>query len=516
MVASTPTVTSSLSGPVTPSNVAALGLHGRHLNEVTVSTVAELTAAVGNSAPSLKRDVNHARWPCMGLRGRTRVESRGLFHCTLLRVDKLALSNLTCSMVYVVKEFTLMTRWGAQYMPCLPGNHTHCSGSSIIHGCNGKEVENEECPGNRSPEDEAVACDYAVSVIASGEYSRRELYLFLLTFARFEPKRALYLLADDPIRRWVASGPAGLEAMRPPRHILFPKLCPGSPVCDGLDPVALKAATREHILFQKMVPMEIALRDGHRGVLALDSDVILFAPLPAMGPEELGLMPCNCHFKRIEMSFGRYSSGMVFTRRLEVLQAWEKGYKRSRYFEQAALDTLNADFRFFLLGPSHNVNFQQTEFEMARYADQKHGAPFTRSEMYKVGKFALHYPSEEALKAQANSTVLWQVWPHASIVRLRSLHVHLITNRSWWWNFINLSFYILHRSEVRDDMCLAYPEFCTEERRALMQNTNAQVVKLRTGEHISTLFPKVVHHNPGQGYSQIYGKRSLTISGLYR
>ena len=43
-------VTSSPSGPITPSDVVPLVLHGRHLNEVTVSTVAELTAAVSNSA----------------------------------------------------------------------------------------------------------------------------------------------------------------------------------------------------------------------------------------------------------------------------------------------------------------------------------------------------------------------------------------------------------------------------------------------------------------------------------
>ena len=35
---------------ITPSDVAPLVLHGRHLNEVSVSTVADLTAAVGNSA----------------------------------------------------------------------------------------------------------------------------------------------------------------------------------------------------------------------------------------------------------------------------------------------------------------------------------------------------------------------------------------------------------------------------------------------------------------------------------
>ena len=41
-------VTSSLSGLITPSNVAPLVLHGRHLNEVSVSTVAELIAAVSD------------------------------------------------------------------------------------------------------------------------------------------------------------------------------------------------------------------------------------------------------------------------------------------------------------------------------------------------------------------------------------------------------------------------------------------------------------------------------------
>ena len=35
---------------ITPSDVAPLVLHGRRLNEVLVSTVADLTAAVGNSA----------------------------------------------------------------------------------------------------------------------------------------------------------------------------------------------------------------------------------------------------------------------------------------------------------------------------------------------------------------------------------------------------------------------------------------------------------------------------------
>ena len=298
------------------------------------------------------------------------------------------------------------------------------------------------------------SCDYLF---------RQELYLFLLTFVRFEASRPLYLLADEPTSHWLGSSPQGLDHLRPPRILPFPTLCPdaGTAVCDG--PLAArKKKQREFIVLQRMVPMEVALREGHRGVLALDSDYILLQPLPAMGPQELGLIPSNAHFNRIDRTFGRYSGGVVFARRPEVLAAWREEYAASRYFDQAALEPLELEFQYFLIGPSNNVNFQHTERRSASHGGTRirAGGVYT----FDVGRFSIRYPTSSAERLQRNGTVMWQPWSAAPIVPLRSLHVHLLErNRSWWFRFINQSLHVLRRSTVRGELCLAYAELCHEQ-----------------------------------------------------
>ena len=306
------------------------------------------------------------------------------------------------------------------------------------------------------------SCDYLY---------RQELYLFLLTFARFEASRPLYLLADEPTSHWLGSSPQGLDHLRPPHILPFPTLCPdaGTAVCDG-PLAALKKKQRAFIVLQRMVPMEVALREGHRGVLALDSDYILLQPLPAMGPQELGLMPSNAHFKRMDRAFGRYSGGLVFARRPEVLAAWREEYANSRYFDQAALEPLELEFQYFLIGPSNNINFQHTEQRSAR-----HG--------HDVGRFSIRYPTRSAERLQRNGTVMWQAWSAAPIVPLRSLHVHLLErNRSWWLRFVNQTLHILRRSTVRDEFCLAYPELCHEY--STRQNEAGCLPKCVTNSHM--------------------------------
>ena len=216
--------------------------------------------------------------------------------------------------------------------------------------------------------------------------------------------------------------------------------------------------------------MEVALREGHRGVLALDSDYILLQPLPAMGPQELGLMPSNAHFKWMDRAFGRYSGGLVFARRPEVLAAWREEYANSRYFDQAALEPLELEFQYFLIGPSNNINFQHTEQRSAR-----HG--------HDVGRFSIRYPTRSAERLQRNGTVMWQAWSAAPIVPLRSLHVHLLErNRSWWLRFVNQTLHILRRSTVRDEFCLAYPELCHEH--STRQNEAGCLPKCVTNSHM--------------------------------
>ena len=171
-------------------------------------------------------------------------------------------------------------------------------------------------------------------------------------------------------------------------------------------------------------------------------------------------MPSNAHFKRIERTFGRYSSGVVFARRPEVLAAWREEYATSRYFDQAALEPLELEFQYFLIGPSNNVNFQHTEQRSASHVMLRSGGVYT----WDVGRFSIRYPTRSAERLQRNGTVMWHAWSAAPIVPLRSLHVHLLErNRTWWIPFINQALYVLRRSTVRDDVCLAYPELCHEQ-----------------------------------------------------
>ena len=78
-----------------------------------------------------------------------------------------------CTDFYGVKQFTEATKDAPMYWRCVPGNGSHCVESPWFT-CNGKRLDDEDCSSaNRSPAEHATACDYAVSVIASGEPSRR-------------------------------------------------------------------------------------------------------------------------------------------------------------------------------------------------------------------------------------------------------------------------------------------------------------------------------------------------------
>ena len=118
-------------------------------------------------------------WPCQGLRNLTRLEMNPggdiskrceqLSVATLLQKSKMG----ACTDFYGVKQFTEASKDAPMYWRCVPGNGSHCVGSPWFT-CNGKRLDDEDCPSaNRSLAGHTTACDYAVSVIASGEPTRR-------------------------------------------------------------------------------------------------------------------------------------------------------------------------------------------------------------------------------------------------------------------------------------------------------------------------------------------------------
>ena len=130
------------------------------------------------SLPVLDRP-GSKHWPCQGLRNLTRLEMNTGGE-TSSRCEQLSVTTLlqksksrVCSDFYGVKQFTEASKDAPMYWRCIPGNNGHCVGSPLFT-CDGKRLDDEDCPSAiRSPAGHTTACDYAVSVIASGEPTRR-------------------------------------------------------------------------------------------------------------------------------------------------------------------------------------------------------------------------------------------------------------------------------------------------------------------------------------------------------
>ncbi|KAH8077524.1 voltage-gated potassium channel [Aureococcus anophagefferens] len=140
-------------------------------------------------------------------------------------------------------------------------------------------------PGGAAP-----GCAFAVATMASAP-SLPELELFVRTLARFDGSRPLYVAVDAAAGAWL-------------RAQTF------------MAAVALG--------LEKTTVMEAALDAGHAGVLLRAAGVIWLSPLPAMGPEALGVSRCLCS-KHTERRYGRYNGGMVFARNASVLDVWRRG-----------------------------------------------------------------------------------------------------------------------------------------------------------------------------------------------
>lgn len=79
-----------------------------------------------------------------------------------------------------------------------------------------------------------------------------------------------------------------------------------------------------------------------RGVLFCDADLLWLGPLPQIAEgSQLVLSPHMIH-KHDEEKYGRFNAGLLWTNSEEVIGAWEEACKTSHFFEQAALEQLEA------------------------------------------------------------------------------------------------------------------------------------------------------------------------------
>jgi len=97
-----------------------------------------------------------------------------------------------------------------------------------------------------------------------------------------------------------------------------------------------------------------------QGVLFCDADICWLGPIPSiLSGKTLGLSPHMIHEKD-EALYGMYNAGFFWTNQSQFSSAWKMACKTSRFFEQAALETLfdfTPEEECFTFGPEVNYGW---------------------------------------------------------------------------------------------------------------------------------------------------------------
>jgi hypothetical protein len=160
---------------------------------------------------------------------------------------------------------------------------------------------------------------------------------------------------------------------------------------------------------EKAYVMEAALVENLDTVY-VDADMLLTSPVvvPTAQDIQLGVSP---HYMKPEAGtkWGVYNGGMLWTNQYSVGQAWVKATKKSRYFDQAAIEDLVNEYVTFEFGEEANLGWWRP--------------------MHGVGgmpEFIKHvYLNKEGLLAYKNRTV-------------SSIHAHFISKHCCSRTFVNL------------------------------------------------------------------------------
>lgn len=162
------------------------------------------------------------------------------------------------------------------------------------------------------------------------------------------------------------------------------------------------AGMYKEFLMEKAAIMEIALTH-HNDTILLDADFVLLEPvyIPAGRGYQLGVSP---HFipATEATKYGVYNAGMLWSNQYSIGKAWRATTKTSRYFEQAAIEDLIKEYRYFEFGPEHNLGYWRAVHDV------------DAGRFYKGLKLDLH-----TQKVTLNNQ------------RVASVHSHILTKYPW-------------------------------------------------------------------------------------
>lgn len=166
--------------------------------------------------------------------------------------------------------------------------------------------------------------------------SQKDLEIFLYSLNLWNNSLKVYIFCDTEIQEWLHT-----------QKYTFPIL-----TNLALDKyTTLSRKEMEHtkgthyqtmwgdLMGEKMNLLDWVFKE-EKYVFLLDSDICFTGPLPEIPPgTQLALSPHYINL-RSTIRFGKYNGGFLYTSNPNLPQQWREATKRSRYFEQAALEEL--------------------------------------------------------------------------------------------------------------------------------------------------------------------------------
>jgi hypothetical protein len=121
--------------------------------------------------------------------------------------------------------------------------------------------------------------------------------------------------------------------------------------------------TRQHMVNQgewvefqmkKALIIQEALKNED-DVLFMDTDIIITSPIRDIdNTKDIGVSPAFIRESDMK-KVGYYNGGMLWVKNKEVPHQWIEYSKKSRYFDQAAIDDLVLKYSYFCFGEHHNI-----------------------------------------------------------------------------------------------------------------------------------------------------------------
>lgn len=176
-----------------------------------------------------------------------------------------------------------------------------------------------------------------IALIVTGEKTFGEFQVFAKTLEVWHPDAVLFVLTDVPtaplfaalklkmklhvkatLHRYTGLSRADMEARPSPKY-------------DSL---------WTEFMYEKAEAMRNAFHESSAGVWFMDADIVHLAPLPAIPDGKTVALSPHSIRASDERLYGRYNGGYLWFATPHLLDVWIAGAAKSRFFEQAALETV--------------------------------------------------------------------------------------------------------------------------------------------------------------------------------